>query len=166
MYFTLAIVIERDVKNGSFWPSYVLCQSNTSSNKRSGWRVVKQFNGKSKFNLPKVLVTSIYGHQDMIDYLSDYRTQDKMHGVHYYPKGLLCWFESNRYGDPIGSVYIIRQVPDMALIDLPRSQKGYRRLLKQQNKSQTLKEILLKEKNDTDSIAVVKPKLHKWNKGE
>jgi hypothetical protein len=117
-------------------------------------------------NLPKVLVTSIYGHDDMLDYLSDYRTQDKMHGLHYYPKGLLCWFEADKYGDPLGSVYIARRIPDMNLIFLPKSQKGYRRLLKQRSKRLTLKEILTKENADSETIAVVKPKLHKWQKGE
>lgn len=142
----------------------MLCQSLTTSDKRCGWRVVKQFDGTSKMNLPKVLVTSPFGHDDMLDYLSDYRTQDKLRGVHYYPKGLLCWFESDKYGEPTGSVYIARQIPDMELLDLPKSERGYRRLLKQRSKRQTLKEILTKEKDDYGTIAVCKPKLHKWQK--
>lgn len=161
MYYQLAIVLDRDLNNGCFWPSYVLCVSNTASDKRSGWRVVKQFNGKTRFNLPKLLVTSIYGHDDMLDYLSDYRTQDKMRGVHYYPKGALCWFECNRYGDPTGSVYVARRIPDMKLLDLPLKQRGYRRLLKQQNKKINIKELLIRERSDTETRDVVKPKLPK-----
>lgn len=118
------------------------------------------------FNLPKVLVTSIHGHEEMLDYLSDYRTQDTFHGVHYYPKGLLCWFETNRYGDPIGSVYIAREIPDLKLLELPKSERGYKRLLKQQNKKYTLKELLTREKFDSGTLATVKPKLHKWQEGE
>ena len=110
-----------------------------------------------KFNLPKVLVTSIYGHDDMLDYLSDYRTQDKLRGVHYYPKGALCWFETNQYGDPTGSVYLARMIPDIKQWNIPKRQRGYRRLLKQQNKKHNLREKLTKERADTESIAVVKP---------
>ena len=108
----------------------------------------------------------MYGHQDMIDYLSDYRTQDKMRGVHYYPKGMLCWFETNQYGDPLGSVYIIKNVPDMELLELPRRQRGYRQLLKNQNKEISLKELFARDRFDTEKIAVVKPKLHKYKEGE
>lgn len=113
-----------------------------------------------------MLVTSIYGHEDMLDYLSDYRTQDKMRGVHYYPKGALCWFETNQYGDPTGSLYIARLIPDMKLLGQPLKERGYQRLLKKYKQIPTLKEILIKEKPDTEQIAVVKPILHKTKKGE
>ena len=144
----------------------MLCKSNTTSSKRSGWRVVKQFGGTSNFNLQKVLVTSIYGHDDMLDYLSDYRTQDKMHGVHYYPKGALCWFETNQYGDPTGSLYIARMIPDMKLLELPRKERGYQQLLKKYNRKLSIKELLIREKPDTEQIAVVKPIFNKTKKGE
>lgn len=153
------------MKNGSFIPSWILCHANTTSDKRSGWRMVKQF-GKKKFNLSKVLVTSIYGHNDMIDYFSDFRTQDKLHGVHYYPRGALCWFETNQYGDFLGPVYYVRKIPAMEMLDLPLKERGYRRLLALRNKNKNTKELLTKERNDTGLIAVVKPKLHKWEKGE
>ena len=107
--------------------------------------------------MPKVLVTSIYGHDDMLDYLSDYRTQDKLRGVHYYPKGILCWFETNQYGDPTGSVYLIKRIPDMRLLDLPRNQRGYRRLLKQQKTNKSIKYSLTKEKADNEFMADIKP---------
>lgn len=138
--------------------------ANTTSEKRSGWRVVKQFDGNTKFNLPKVLVTSIYGHEDMLDYLSDYRTQDKLKGVHYYPKGALCWFETNQYGDPTGSVYFARRVPDMKYLEIPRRQRGYKRLLQQQNKRKNYKEILSRERNDIEIIDTVKPRLRQYRK--
>ena len=131
--------------------------ANTSSNKRSGWRVVKQFGDKPRFNLQKVLVTSIYGHDDLLDYLSDYRTQDKLRGVHYYPKGALCWFETNQYGDPTGMVYLARRIPDEKQWNIPRRQRGLKRLLDQQKKIYNLKEKFTKERSDTETIAVVKP---------
>ena len=159
-YYSLGIVLDRDLNNGSFWPSYVLCFAQTTSDKRSGYRVVKQFDGKPKFNLPKVLVTSIYGHEDMLDYLSDYRTQDKMHGVHYYPSGALCWFECNHYGDPTGSVYYARKIPDMKLLEIPRRRRGFAALLNKQKKAISLKEKLIKEKSDVEKIVAVKPRFH------
>ena len=66
-------------------------------------------------NLPKAMVTSIYGHEDMIDYMSTYRTQDKMKGKHYIPRGGLFWFTCNQYGDLTGSCYFIKSVPDQEL---------------------------------------------------
>ncbi len=101
----------------------------------------------------------------MLDYLSDYRTQDKMRGVHYYPKGALCWFECNQYGDPTGTVYFARRVPDMKLLEIPRRQRGFKKLLAEQNKKLSLKEVLIKEKSDTEAITTVKPRLRQSRKG-
>lgn len=136
-----------------------MCYANTTSEKRSGYRVIKQYDGSSTCNLLKVLVTSIYGHDELLDYLSDYRTQDKMHGVHYYPSGALCWFESNQYGDPIGAVYYVRKVPDIKYLEIPRRQRGLKRLLKQQNIKPSLKERLIKERPDTEQWHYKKPRL-------
>lgn len=108
----------------------------------------------------------MYGHDDMLDYLSDYRTQDKMRGVHYYPKGALCWFETNQYGDPTGSLYIARRIPDMQFLSLPKKERGYQQLLKKYNRTLSTKELFTKEPPDTETIAVVKPILHKYTKGE
>lgn len=127
--------------------------------------MVRQY-GKTKFNLSKVLVTSLYGHNDMLDYFSDFRTQDKMHGTHYYPKGALCWFETNQYGDLLGPVYFVRRIPDMKMLELPLKERGLKRLKGQQNKKKTLIDILTKEKNDTEILETKKPKLHKWREGE
>jgi len=105
-------------------------------------------------------VTSIYGHDDMLDYLSDYRTQDKMRGVHYYPSGALCWFETNQYGDPTGSVYYVRKIPDKKLLEIPRRQRDFRKLLKQQKKKYCVKDNLIKENVDTEQWTYEKPRFH------
>lgn len=128
--------------------------------------MIKQFDGTSVFNLRKVLVTSIHGHNDMLDYLSDYRTQDKMRGIHYYPKGALCWFETNQYGDPIGSLYIARMIPDQNLMNRPKKERGYQQLMKKYNRPLSLKELFIRKLPDTETLAVVKPILHKKTKGE
>ena len=94
----------------------------------------------------------------MLDYLSSYRTQDKMHGVHYYPSGALCWFEANQYGDPIGTVYYVRKIPDKKLLEIPRSQRSYKTLLKK--KKPTVKENLTKENIDTEEMKYKKLRFH------
>ena len=106
----------------------------------------------------------MYGHEDMINYLSDYRTQDRMKGVHYYPKGLLCWFETNQYGDPIGSVYVIKPIPDMVYLQTPRRKRGFRQVLS--DKIVPLNKLLSRTNEHESTIPVVKPKLHKYMKGE
>lgn len=114
------------------------------------------FGGKSIFSLPKVLVTSIYGHEDMLDYLSDYRTQDKFKGKHYYPSGALCWFECNRFGDPTGSVYYVRKVPDMKLLENIWRKCNYKRLLQRQNRKYKLNELFARESVDTERRPTLK----------
>lgn len=88
-----------------------------------------------------------------------------MKGVHYYPKGILCWFEANQYGDPIGSVYLIKRVPDERLLSIPYKERGYRQLLQKKSVKGNLKKSITKERSDTDTIIVIKPKLSKEKKG-
>ena len=127
--------------------------------------MVRQFR-KNNSALSVVLVTSIYGHKDMLDYFSDFRTQDKAHGKHYYPRGALCWFEANQYGDPTGSVYFERKIPDEKMLELPMTERGFRRLKAQKASAKNFKHVLLKEKYDTEEKETIKPKLHKWKEGE
>ena len=94
----------------------------------------------------------------MIDYLSAYRTQDKMHGVHYFPSGALCWFETNQYGDPLGSVYYIKKVPDLKLLEIPRRQRSYKQLL--QKKKYSIKDNLTRERFDMEELPTVKRRFH------
>lgn len=136
-----------------------MCKANTTSTKRSGWRVLKQFGKRKQQDLRKILVTSIHGHEDMLDYLSDYRTQDSFKGKHYYPSGALCWFETNKYGDPIGSVYYVRKIPDLNLLALPLKQRGYKKLIEQKNKKKNINEILAKE-IDLEERSFKKPQIH------
>ena len=140
-----------------------MCYAQTTSDKRSGFRVIKQFEGTYKFNLQKVLVTSIFGHDDLLDYLSDYRTQDKYKGVHYHPSGALCWFACNQYGDPTGMVYYARKIPDMKLLEIPRRKRGFRKLL--QKTKYLVKDNFIRENVDTEVWPTVKPRLDNNMKG-
>lgn len=112
--------------------------------------MIKQLDGVKRISNPKVLVTSMFGHEDMLDYLSTYRTQDKFHGPHYYPKGALCWFETNQYGDPNGTIYYVRKIPDIKMFAIPQRQRGFKRFMKQQKKKLNYNELLARELPDTE----------------
>jgi len=160
MFYFLAITLQEHVVSGEFWPSYVLCQARTTSESRSGWRIIKQLDGTPSCSLPKILVTEITGHDDMINFMSSYQTQDKRHGPHYHPHGYLCWYECDRYGDPTGVVHPIKKVPEYVWI-FNFKDKGYQRLKRDREKVKTLKEVLSAEPRTTPlHTADVKPKPH------
>lgn len=119
MYWFLAIVKKEDGKHGNFLPYYVLCKSKGTSENRSGLRVVKY--GSSLYKMNRALVTDINRNNHLIDFMSNYRTRDHMHGskhyrhkstMKYYPQGYLCWFPCNAYGEQIGPPLFVKTVPD------------------------------------------------------
>jgi len=111
MYYFLAIVLKDDIAEGNFYPSYVLCKSFTTSTRHSNLVVVNQTSGVPSSKRPRLLVTELYGHDDMIEFMSSYQTVDK-NMVHYHPRGGLCWFECDAYGRETGSVVWIKRVPE------------------------------------------------------
>lgn len=150
MYFYLGIVAEEDLRKGYIIPSYILCQSHGTSERRSGWRVTKQNEDNPMRNMNKVLVTSLLGHDDMIDFLCAYRTRDHMHGdkhykhhqtKKYYPKGGMFWFECNQYGEPCGSALFIMRVP----VGKKNTDSGFTRLKEAQQKEPSLIDLLSNE---------------------
>ena len=143
MLYFLAISLQADVNNGSFWPSYVLCKTYTTSESRSGYRIVKQLDGIPSLSLPKVLVTELTGHDDLIDFMSSYQTQHK-NGKHYHPKGYLCWYEADNYGDPTGTVHIIKQVPEYVWI-FNFKDKGYQKMKRDNEKKKIISKVLSAE---------------------
>ena len=166
MYFFLAISLQKDVVKGTFWPSYVLCRAYTTSAKRSGYRIIKIFDGVQQRNIPRLLFTEIYGHEDLINFMSSYQCQDE-NGKHYHPRGYLCWYECNKYGEPTGKVIPIKKVPEYIWI-YAFSERGFQRLKKERKKKMKLKEILSKEPRasplETDKkikLAQTKPKKKK-----
>ena len=160
MYYFLALTLQEDVTNGTFWPSYVLCKAHTTSESRSGWRIIKQLDGTPSFSLPRVLVTELTSHDDMVLFMSSYQTQDKKGGKHYHPRGYLCWYECDRYGDPTGIVYVIKKVPEYVWI-FNFKDKGFQRLKRDRAKVKTLQEVLSAEPRMTPlNTTDVKCKLH------
>ena len=158
MLYFLAITLQADVANGSFWPSYVLCQSYTTSASRSGLRIVKQLDGTPSLKIPRLLVTETIGHDDLINFMSSYQCQDKK-GKHYHPRGYLCWYEANNYGDPTGVVHVVKKVPEFVWI-YDFGNKGYQKMKKDREKEKTLPEVLSAEPRTMPLNTVAKPKLH------
>ena len=167
MYHFLGIVEEEDLKNGNIVPSYILCQSHGDSAARSGWRVIKQTEDSPFKNMNKVLVKTLSGNEDMIDFLCGYRTRDHMHGdkrykheetKKYYPKGALFWFACNRYGEPGDYAILITKIPIQGKFS--DGDAGFRRLLSKQNEKPLMSSVLSSEPNcEMNVYSHIKPKL-------
>lgn len=167
MFHFLGIVAEEDYQEGRIIPSYILCQAQAKSENRSGWRVIKQNEDSPFLNMPKVLVTSPSGHEDMIDFLSAYRTRDHMHQdrhykhedtMKYYPVGAMFWFECDEHGRPGSYAVFIKPVPDKKKRG---TDDGFQRLKEARGKEMPVKEILSRDpKLLDDEYSEVKPKLY------
>lgn len=167
MYHFLGIVAEDDLQNGIIVPSYILCQAHGTSEKRSGWRVVKQTDGNSLRTMNKVMVKNLSGNEDMIDFLCGYRTRDHMHGdrnyTHeetkkYYPKGALFWFECNEYGEPGKYAVFITRVPIESKKRL--TDAGFKTLKEKRNQAVPMKTILSREPAcEVNVYSEIKPRL-------
>lgn len=166
MYHYLGIVTEEDLEDGYIVPSYILCQAHGESTARSGWRVIKQTENNSLKNMNKVLVKTIIGHEDMIEFLCSYRTRDHPHGNRhytyeetkkYYPKGALFWFECNKYGEPGEYAIFITRVPRNIK---GKTDAGFQMLKERMKITKPLKEILSQEPAyEANPFSQVKPKL-------
>ena len=120
MPYFLGIVLEQDIFNGTIMPAYILCQAKVCSENRSGWRVVRQDEDNPVFRMKPVIVKTMQENQHMIDFLSNYRTRDHMHGDKnykakdtrkYYPKGALFWFECTPKGKWLRNAIFVKKVP-------------------------------------------------------
>lgn len=169
MYWFLAIVKKEDVEAGNWKPSYILCSSHGKKDTRSPWRVIKDV--KTFENMPKVLVTSPLGNDEMVDFLSFYRTRDHMHGSNhrntkkYYPEGILCWFPCDRHGEQKGPALLVKNVPDKSR----RNREGspdrgldvYRQMLEREKEGKLSSQVLSASHGFEDLICV-KPVLFQY----
>lgn len=146
MYYFLAISLDADVLNGAFWPAYILCKSYTTSEKRSGWRILHQVEGMPTSSLPRVLVTETTGHEDMIEFMSSYQIKDGKTGKHFHPYGALCWYSCNKYGEPTGETVFIKKVPEWRWI-FDFANRGFQKVKKMWEKKPALNELLSSEPN-------------------
>ena len=167
MFHFLGIIAEDDFQQGIMIPSYILCQSHGTSENRSGWRVIKQTPNNAMLGMNKVLVKTLTGNDDMIDFLSNYRTRDHMHGdshykheqtKKYYPKGALCWFECNKYGEPGQLAIFITKVPVKQ--NQHKTDSGFQRMKQSKEKTPKIKTILSdNELMEMNEFSNVKPRL-------
>ena len=135
----------------------MLCRAWTSSGSRTGLRVIKQLDGKPSKNLPKILVTEPKGHDDLLNFLSVYQTQDHFKGTHYHPEGALCWYSCNQYGEPTGEVVFAREVPIKNLMWSFSFKRKFR--MKDFDKHVEFKDLFSREPGYED-YKTVKPKLY------
>lgn len=170
MYYFLGIVVDEDILRGDMSPSYIVCQSHGTSEKRSGWRVIRQDKtNKVLRNMNKVLVKSLIGNDLLIEYMCNYRTRDHMHGdkkykhedtKKYFPKGALFWFECNQYGEPNGTAIFIKKVPVNPDVSFFELDIGFRKLKEAKKTKPKLKEILSKEPTyEINDYSNIKPRL-------
>lgn len=163
IYFFLAISLQKDVISGMFWPAYVLCKTYTTSEKRSGYKIVKIEDGVQLKTNPRLLFTETLGHEDMINFMSSYQCQDKK-GKHYHPKGYLCWYGCNQYGEMNGFVQPIKRVPEYVWI-FDFKNKGFQRLKREQSIIPRLNEVISREPRGSPfETANVKPILSQESK--
>lgn len=163
MYYYLAIVKKADMQKGHFVPSYVLCKTSGQSKSRAPWRVVQPDNVLGA--MPKVLVTTLTGHEEMIDFLSAYRTRDKMYQPgrrkskktrKYYPEGGLFWFPCDLSGYQKGPALFIKRVPDPTFSKTV--DQGFTRLKAFWERKPVMSEILTRDERFY-ALENVKPKL-------
>lgn len=165
MYYYLAIVKKKDLLRGEIIPSYILCKTQGTSEARAPWRVAQRESTLGA--MPKVLVTMPYGHEEMIDFLSAYRTRDKMYhpGTRktkktrkYYPEGALFWFPCDLEGVQKGPALFIKRVPDPVIGR--EADQGFNRLKAFWARKQLMSETLSKDGALVDMPhSHVKPKL-------
>lgn len=122
----------------------------------------KILDGKPSKNLPKVLVTETSGHDELLDFLSVYQTQDGFQGKHYHPEGALCWYACNQYGEPTGEVVYARKVPIENLMWSFTQKRKFR--MQGFNKTVQFNELFLSERGYED-YKTKKPILFQTGRG-
>lgn len=97
--------------------------------------------------------------------MSSYQAQDKK-GKHYHPRGQLCWYGCNAYGEMNGYVQPIKHVPEYVWI-FDFSNKGFQKLKRDQTVVPKLNELVSMEPyGSTWDAANAKLKLNQESKRE
>ena len=151
MFAFLAVVAMKDYKKGVIEPSYILCKTKPESDHTIGYRIAA---ADSKFkDMTKVLVTSFTGHEDLIEYMTNFRT------VRYYRtkrrdrvivRGMMFWFPCNEYGERTKDPPVfITKVPVVGR----QPEEGKQRLeaVREAKKYKPLNRVVADEPNALDS---------------
>ena len=151
-FWYLGIVDKNDAKKGEWHPTWILCKSTEMSDARSGYRVIRVGGGLD--GMTRVLVTSQTGNELLIDFLSNYRTRDKMIGTaskrktrKYYPEGFLCYFACDLTGQRTGPATLIKRVPDKSVGNV---NEGYKRMKEALAAVPTIPQLFNRDDNFTD----------------
>lgn len=76
----------------------------------------------------------------------------------YYPKGALCWFECNQYGEPLGTAIFIETVPRRKLV---KTDSGHKRLMAARAYVPPIKTALAREPTcEVNPFSCIKPRLN------
>ena len=144
MFAFLGVVSDDDLERSIIEPSYVLCKTVPITGYTAGYRIVAM---DSRFKeLTKVLVTTLTGHEDLIEYMSTFRT------VKYYRKkdrtrkvvhGAMFWFPCNEFGERTKEQAIfITKVP----VKGKKQEEGKQRMESiRENKDTRIKTLLSQE---------------------
>lgn len=100
-------------------------------------------------------------HQDLVNYMSVYQTQDEFKGKHYHPEGAVCWYECNAYGEPTGSLIYVHKVPIADLMWDFEKKRKFKQINPDKPERKTI-QYLLSHEPDTlqNHDSHVKPRLY------
>lgn len=110
--FFLGILTDQSMHAGITSPDFVLCRNGNHSTE---WFV---FPTDKTHHAPKVLVTTMEGHDDLVDFLVSHRAVNPRYGKkrdpigtkRYVPKGAIFWYECDIYGTRTGPCYFARRM--------------------------------------------------------
>lgn len=151
MFAFLGVVALSDFNKGIMDPSYYLCKTTPRTGYTIGYRIVA---ADCRFkNSTKVLVTTLTGHEDLIEYMSCFRAvfypknrkKLEKNRERFYVRGALCWFPCNKYGERVDDQppILITMVP----VKDRYVEQGKRRVEEIRKKKRKWNSILADEKN-------------------
>lgn len=151
MFAFLGVIAENDFKRGIMDPSYYLCKTVPRTGYTIGYRIVA---ADCRFrNMTKVLVTTLTGHEDLIEYMSCFRAvfypknkkKLEKNRERFFVRGALCWFPCNKYGERVGDQppILITMVPVKNRVP----EQGKQRLEEIRERKRKLSSVFAKEPN-------------------
>lgn len=79
----------------------------------------------------------------MINFMSSYQAPGKK-GKKFFPKGCLCWYGCNQYGEPNGYIQPIKLIPEFIWF-FEYGKRGFPRLKKERSIIPTTPEVLTRD---------------------
>ena len=159
----LAIVADEDLRRGVVEPSYILCRTESASERTTGYVVVKANN--ESIQLPRLLFTNLSADNEFIHFLSHYRAREynnkeRQGGFRkkYTPVGGLFWFPCDEHGerDMTQPPVFIKRVPDN---NYPR--EGTKKILEDELEAKdNVLYLLLHDPSEMEMLPIKKRRLN------